>query len=596
MWAPLEGNSFLELPSLSLAPPNRPVKQLYSNILAAPSWPPRLSLLATLGDPHPTTSGHRVAREAWGSTGCVNALDWEQGGEGRLASAGDDTKICIWKPGVDPSTSDDSATSPSLHLGWTEVIDTGHRANIFSVKWAPYTPTRLFSCAGDSTVRVYDLSLASNPTLSSSTVFHSTSGSAHPPWTHHEAASACTRVLRCHTSQVKRVSTENSPDVFLTCSEDGTVRQHDLRTTHTCRRPGMRSDEAACGPPLVEYQGLSLYSLSVSKQRPHLFVVAGTAPYAFLHDRRMLREPMKRDWGIEASDEDLTQCVRRFGVPKEDGKGEASITKHVVATKLSSSNPRDLLVSYSGAGVFLFDTDADPHVPPERVAVPDEAKSKEKEDNDVMLGSDDELTESPSTVPEKRPREDDGSDQEGSPSTGPHLEEAAAATEEEEGERAGTDDSGDDSDDDEAFARLDRFRSYHSDVPLIAPRREYSGHRNETTVKDVNFAFGNDSFVVSGSDDGNWFVWDKESEELVGIFEGDGSVVNVLQSHPRLPLIAISGIDPTVKIFGPTSDLEERGNLVEKAEEIIARNRSEEGRQSSNIMSVRCWSLSFVLL
>jgi len=46
----------------------------------------------------------------------------------------------------------------------------------------------------------------------------------------------------------------------------------------------MRSDEASCGPPLVEYDGLSLYSLSVSKLRPHLFVVAGTAPYAFLRE------------------------------------------------------------------------------------------------------------------------------------------------------------------------------------------------------------------------------------------------------------------------------------------------------------------------
>lgn len=84
--------SFWELPSLALHPPNRPLKQVYSNVLSATVWIPRMTLAATLGDPHPLTSGHRVAREAWGSTGCVNALDWEQGGEGRLASAGDDTK------------------------------------------------------------------------------------------------------------------------------------------------------------------------------------------------------------------------------------------------------------------------------------------------------------------------------------------------------------------------------------------------------------------------------------------------------------------------------------------------------------------------
>lgn len=33
-----------------------------------------------------------------------------------------------------------------------------------------------------------------------------------------------------------------------------------------------------------------------------------------------------------------------------------------------------------------------------------------------------------------------------------------------------------------------------------------------------------------------------------GIYEGDGSVVNVIEGHPYLPLIAVSGIDTTVKV------------------------------------------------
>lgn len=32
------------------------------------------------------------------------------------------------------------------------------------------------------------------------------------------------------------------------------------------------------------------------------------------------------------------------------------------------------------------------------------------------------------------------------------------------------------------------------------------------------------------------------------ILEGDGSVVNVIEPHPHLPLIAVSGIDTTVKV------------------------------------------------
>lgn len=153
-------------------------------------------------------------------------------------------RICIWSPGVEDTLQDDGSkvVAPGLGFGLSEVIDTGapddllskaianpayrftgHRANIFSVKFAPGMSNRLFSCAGDSTVRVFDLSLATNPQLSSVTI-RPPASSGHKPWTHHEDATACTRVFRCHFDRVKRVATEASPDVFLTCSEDGTVR------------------------------------------------------------------------------------------------------------------------------------------------------------------------------------------------------------------------------------------------------------------------------------------------------------------------------------------------------------------------------------
>lgn len=55
--------------------------------------------------------------------------------------------------------------------------------------------------------------------------------------------------------------------------------------------------------------------------------------------------------------------------------------------------------------------------------------------------------------------------------------------------------------------------------------------------------------MVSGSDDGNFFVWDKSSANLRGVYEGDGRVVNVIEGHPSLPLLAVSGIDTTVKVM-----------------------------------------------
>jgi WD40 repeat protein len=64
----------------------------------------------------------------------------------------------------------------------------------------------------------------------------------------------------------------------------------------------------------------------------------------------------------------------------------------------------------------------------------------------------------------------------------------------------------------------------------------------------VNFLGPNDEFVASGSDDGNFFIWEKDSGKLHGIYEGDGNIVNVIEGHPYLPLIAVSGIDTTVKV------------------------------------------------
>jgi WD40 repeat protein len=64
----------------------------------------------------------------------------------------------------------------------------------------------------------------------------------------------------------------------------------------------------------------------------------------------------------------------------------------------------------------------------------------------------------------------------------------------------------------------------------------------------VNFLGPNDESVASGSDDGSFFIWDKNDGKLQGIYEGDSSVVNIIEGHPYLPLVAVSGIDTTVKV------------------------------------------------
>jgi len=71
-----------------------------------------------------------------------------------------------------------------------------------------------------------------------------------------------------------------------------------------------------------------------------------------------------------------------------------------------------------------------------------------------------------------------------------------------------------------------------ADVPCYSHTRKYTGHCNVKTVKDANFFGLQDEYVVSGSDGGHLFIWDKKTSELVNILEGDNEVVNVVQGKP----------------------------------------------------------------
>ncbi|XP_033641288.1 DDB1- and CUL4-associated factor 8-like [Asterias rubens] len=96
------------------------------------------------------------------------------------------------------------------------------------------------------------------------------------------------------------------------------------------------------------------------------------------------------------------------------------------------------------------------------------------------------------------------------------------------------------------------FDSSHSDGADFI--HSYKGHRNNATVKGVNFYGPRSEFIVSGSDCGNVFLWEKSSEKIIQYMKGDtGGVVNCLESHPTSAVLATSGLDHDVKIWMPTA-------------------------------------------
>lgn len=106
-------------------------------------------------------------------------------------------------------------------------------------------------------------------------------------------------------------------------------------------------------------------------------------------------------------------------------------------------------------------------------------------------------------------------------------------------------------------------------VPQPRVRSKFTGHRNaRTMIKEATF--WGDNFIMSGSDCGHIFVWDRYTTELVMLMEADHHVVNCLQPHPFDPILASSGIDYDIKLWAPLRD--EPFFDAEKASEIVKRN------------------------
>ncbi|KAF7352760.1 WD repeat protein iqw1 [Mycena venus] len=401
---------------------------------------------------------------SYGHSGCVNALSWARDGE-LLLSGGDDRTVQIWR--MDPAVSTNDY--PFL---CRSIIQTGHLANIFNVEMLPYS-SNIATVAGDGQVRVHEVG--------------------------------------------ERIATEDSPHLFLTVAEDGTVRQHDLRTHHHCNYD-------SCPPPLIKLD-FELSALSISPLTPFQFVVAGDSPQGYLFDRRQVGRFLMEERGMVENG--MTHCIRRFGRPTGAVEFDG-IREHITGARMSSQNGHEVLLSYHADAVYLYSTRDDP--------------AEEDSGSSSLLSSLLSTNDSSMPVPSKRPR--DGS----SLNTYDDMDL-------DDMDRDIDDHASDDEDQgSDLFRNLDKYvsqtREAYSGVPLVLPRRRFAGARNVATIKDANFLGPDDEFVASGSDCGNIFVWRKDGT-LHSILEGDSTTVNVIEGHPHLPLFAASGIDTTVKLFAP---------------------------------------------
>ncbi|GAB7352950.1 hypothetical protein MBLNU459_g3525t1 [Dothideomycetes sp. NU459] len=311
-----------------------------------------------------------IVNELDGHSGCVNALSWSKSGR-LLASGSDDQHLNIHTYQPEDSTS---------QFALTTTIATGHTANIFSVKFMPHSNDRtLITAAGDHEVRIFDIEYSGGATESSAAATIAANSRRGRRNTIYDGVKYLSdgdtncRVYRSHGDRVKRIVTESSPHLFLTCSEDGEVRQWDLRqpsSAYPSPRTGRLggADGNAVPPPLISYKryNLDLNTISCSPSQPHYIALGGAHLHCFLHDRRMLGRDRIHERGgtslpaVAASetDEELmnqaTQCVRKFA-PMGQSKMRRTDNGHITACKISDANPNEMVVSWSGEHIYSFD-------------------------------------------------------------------------------------------------------------------------------------------------------------------------------------------------------------------------------------------------
>ncbi len=120
-------------------------------------------------------------------------------------------------------------------------------------------------------------------------------------------------------------------------------------------------------------------------------------------------------------------------------------------------------------------------------------------------------------------------------------------------------------------------------------KTRFCGHCNtHTDIKEAVFIGEGCGYVAAGSDDGNIFIWEKSSGNLVRVLRGDTSIVNCIQWHPATALMATSGIENVIRLWEPGAGTRMRSGESESESDtdMDGANGSSGGRVISDLFRV----------
>ncbi|KAH8401105.1 hypothetical protein KR009_003115 [Drosophila setifemur] len=134
----------------------------------------------------------------------------------------------------------------------------------------------------------------------------------------------------------------------------------------------------------------------------------------------------------------------------------------------------------------------------------------------------------------------------------------------------------------EAVVSMDDFRYMRltdAEFDLRSSARDYMqryvGHCNITTdIKEASYLGSQGEFIAAGSDDGNFYIWEGDTGKIRAVYRADSAIVNCVQPHPSICMLATSGIDHDIKIWSPcAASPGERPNLVADVSRYVEDNQ-----------------------
>ena len=103
---------------------------------------------------------------------------------------------------------------------------------------------------------------------------------------------------------------------------------------------------------------------------------------------------------------------------------------------------------------------------------------------------------------------------------------------------------------------------FSEDTEAFLPEMaSYGGHLNRFTfLKNAKYAGPNDDYIITGSDSGNAWIYERKTGTVVSLMSSDSSTCNGVIPHPSLPLFITYGIDATAKLWRAAPCLEPNNN------------------------------------